>query len=460
MLSPRTVQTAATLAALIFAAPVAAHSSTNSTAARGQVLKALVRSGSAACDDLFAGTRSKACTHGPDPAPAGVDVRKGRSIGQLRRAAGLAPTPPNTALTTPGTLTPTTDGSGAIVCSSDGVGGNRVQVLYVVAADRPDRYVSLVDALGQYTIRADGQLNASAAKSGAVRHFRFVTDGDGAGGCVLDVQRVGIGAADDDSWDSMVAALKAQGYNRADRKYLIYADANVYCGMGSYYSDSQPGQTNVANGTRPEYARVDSGCWNYGEAHELMHTLGGVQTDAPHATAGGHCWDEYDELCYDDGSGSKMKYICASSQATLYDCNGDDYFLAASPAPSSYLATHWNTANSSFLLGADLTAPPPPLSSPTATSESLSGSFKKVGSSAFTRTVTAGATRAVASGTAKNKPASVTLVFRDAGGSVVAQQSGTSVDLAATAVATGAYSWTISGAGTTSWKLTLTYTKG
>jgi hypothetical protein len=460
MLSPRTTPIVAALAALTLAAPAAANRSTSAATARGQILKSLVRSSDASCGDLFTGAKSHVCTHGPDPAPAGVDVRRSRSVGQLRRAAGLDPTAPNTALSTPGTITPTTDGSGAIVCSGDGVSGDRVQVLYVVAADRPDRYVSLVDALGQYTIRADGQLNASAAKSGAVRHFRFVTDGDGAGGCVLDVQRVSVGAADDDTWDAMVAALKAQGYNRADRKYLIYADANVYCGMGSYYSDSQPGQTNVANGTRPEYARVDSGCWNYSEAHELMHTLGGVQTDAPHATAGGHCWDEYDAMCYDDGSGSRMKYVCASSQESLYDCNGDDYFLAATPPAGSYLASHWNTANSAFLIGADLTSTPPTLSGSGATSETLSGTFKKSGSSAVTRTVAAGATRAVASGTARNKPASVTVVFRDAGGSIVAQQTGTSVDLAATAAATGAYTWTISAGGGTSWQLTLSYTKG
>jgi len=285
----------AAFAALCAAAPAALAQPSSTAAARGQVIKGLVHASGARCNGLFEGVKSGVCTHGPDAAPLGRDVRKPRSTAELRHVAGLT-SPAGTARTTPGTVTAPADGSGAIVCDGDGVSGKRVQVLYVVASDQPDRYLSLVDALGQYTLRADGQLNTSARKSGSMRHFRFVTDGDGAGGCVLDIQRVAIGAADDDSWDPMIAALKAQGYNRPDRKYLIYADANVYCGMGSYYVDSQPGQANVANGTRPEYARVDAGCWNYGEAHELMHTLGGVQTDAPHATPGGHCFYETESL--------------------------------------------------------------------------------------------------------------------------------------------------------------------
>jgi hypothetical protein len=458
MPSPRTVLAGAALAALTAIAPAAANEP--GAAARGQVVKSLVRATSSDCDGLLAGVRSRVCTHGPDPAPAGRDVRKRRSIGELRRAAGLG-APDGTARTTAGTINPTTDGSGAIVCSGDGVSGKRVQVLYVVAADRPDRYLSLVDALGQYTLRADGQLNASALNSGAVRHFRFVTAGDGAGGCVLDVQRVAIGATEDDTWDTMIPALKTQGYNRTDRKYLIYADTNVYCGLGSYYTDSQPGQTNVANGTRPEYARVDSGCWNYGEAHELMHTLGGVQTDAPHATPGGHCFDEYDALCYADGSGVRMQYICASSQSALFDCNGDDYFLATAPPAGSYLATHWNTADSAFLIGADLApVPPPTTTTTTTTTESLSGSFKKAGSTATTRNAQAGATRAVASGTAHNKPAGLTLVVRDAAGQVIAQQSGTSIDVASTLIAAGAYTWALSAGSGVSWKMTLSYVAG
>src|SRR5690242_13400723 len=156
-LSSRVLSLAA-VAALIATAPAAAAPSTTA-AARGQVVKGLVHADRPGCS-LFVGTRSGVCTHGPDAAPIGLDVRRGRSIAALRNAAGLT-TPAGAARTTPGTVTMPADGSGAIVCDGDGVSGRRVQVLYVVAADRPDRFLSLVDALGQYTIRADGVLNAS-----------------------------------------------------------------------------------------------------------------------------------------------------------------------------------------------------------------------------------------------------------------------------------------------------------
>ena len=41
----------------------------------------------------------------------------------------------------------------------------------------------------------------------------------------------------------------------------------------------------------------------------------GVQPDAPNATPGYHCTDEYDEMCYDDGSGSSMRSICPTCAA-------------------------------------------------------------------------------------------------------------------------------------------------
>jgi len=136
-------------------------------------------------------------------------------------------------------------------------------------------------------------------------------------------------------------------------------DSNVLCGIGQLYRDSQPGQTNANNGSYTAFSRVDAGCWGYGEAHEIMHNLGGVQPDAPHGTPNFHCWDENDQMCYDDdGTGpATMQSVCPNRDNRLFDCNHDDYFLAGSPAAGSWLSTHWNTYNSRFLVRGPLGQP-------------------------------------------------------------------------------------------------------
>jgi hypothetical protein len=84
-----------------------------------------------------------------------------------------------------------------------------------------------------------------------------------------------------------------------------------------------------------------------------VHNLGGVQNDAPHASGGWHCVDEFDIMCYSDTpSYPLMHYLCPASQEVLLDCNHDDYYHTNPPA-DSYLATHWNVANSAFLLARD-----------------------------------------------------------------------------------------------------------
>jgi hypothetical protein len=159
-----------------------------------------------------------------------------------------------------------------------------------------------------------------------------------------------------DFW-ATVDAVKARGYTSAARKYLMFADASRICGVGTVYADPSPTH-NLNDGRYPSYARVDTPCWSGAHstpAHELTHMLGGVQPNAPHATRLEHCWDESDLMCYDDGSGARMRKVCPASQEQLLDCDHDDYF-DTDPPRGSFLARSWNTARSSFL---DDTAPAP-----------------------------------------------------------------------------------------------------
>jgi hypothetical protein len=256
-----------------------------------------------------------------------------------------------------------------------------VQAIYAVPADRTDRSATVIPTIrSTYAPRVDWQFNTSAAETGGEAHVTLVTEPDAAGtGCQLAVAVVHLTAAGDDSFSSTVAELKAQGFNRPERKYLVWTDATVLCGVGSLYSDSKPGLTNLNNGYAPMYARVDAACWDYAEGHELMHTLGAVQSGAPHATAAGHCFDEPDEMCYDDdGNGPvTMLTVCAGRSDSLFDCNHDDYFYAGTPPLLNWLAVHWNTYNSNWLLRAPLpsvaTVPLPPGSSTGSTGSTGTG---------------------------------------------------------------------------------------
>ena len=323
-------------------------------------------------DDMYVATESGTCVHGSDLALPGVDVTRHRSAEELRLSA-YDGAPPSTGVSTvPGVALPSTDGSGVIVCDGDGTSGKRVQVLYVRTSDVTSRFAQLRDTLEQDALYADSQVNASAAQTGGARHFRFVTDSDGHGGCTLDIKEVVVAppaSGSTFSFGDSVNKVKAAGYASKTRKYLMMTDADVVCGVGSMYSDDKTGTTNVSDYYAAEYARVDAGCWHYAEAHELIHNLGGVQDSAPHSSKGGHCYDEYDVMCYSDGgsyflgadgvSGTAddgaLTYTCANSQSQLLDCNKDDYFTTA-PIAGSYLATHWNTATSSYLIAPSIPA--------------------------------------------------------------------------------------------------------
>ncbi len=311
--------------------------------ALGQPAQALVpMSAGSPCDGgdlvrLLVGTLDL-CSHGPDDHLA----RDGGTAAAEQSGATGASLP---------SLPPSCDG--------DGGDGSRVVVM---AIDVDGRTGAAGTDVRRWAGQVEWTIQASAERSGGQRRLRWVTEANPAGGCRIQVQRVALSSSQVATFPDMIEALEALGHDRADRKYLAFVDVDVeICGIATVTRDDAP--TNNSADRRVGYARVDRDCWASGDegvysvaAHELTHTLGGVQASAPNGTAGGHCTDEWDLMCYDDGAGA-TRLVCVDDDSTtnganddnhaLLDCNGDDYFTAGTP--SGWLASHWNVANSVFL---------------------------------------------------------------------------------------------------------------
>lgn len=292
------------------------------------------------------------------------------------------------------------------VCVGTGSDGPRVQVLYARASDRASRFSAFVGTFRQIALDANYALQQSAGETGGKRTIRFLHDA----GCVIDVREAVMTATGDDDFASTIRDLKSLGYNRTDRRYLVFVDNRTdigNCGVGHVGGTG----SGLPDGLFPLYTRVDavigSGtCWNAHTAlHELTHTLGAVQDGtgasglpgAPHATANHHCTDDYDVMCYDDNTedgdpadGGTADVVCAdTAHEQRLDCNHDDYFRAGAAASTIGAAHLYNTADSIYLEDNALDTTPPssvavtaPAASATitATSYSVTASATDVGS--------------------------------------------------------------------------------
>lgn len=147
-------------------------------------------------------------------------------------------------------------------------------------------------------------------------------------------------------------AVLSQGYDRVDRRYLIFLEFNAAdspVGQSNVYSDDRPGTENVQN-IKSGWAVMFRGYWQASKsiAHELAHSFGAVQTSAPNSLGNNHCKDGYDLMCYGDPD-SGYDIICEdTAMIALLDCNKDDYFNT-DPDLGNYLYDHWNIADSPFL---------------------------------------------------------------------------------------------------------------
>jgi hypothetical protein len=232
-------------------------------------------------------------------------------------------------------------------CYGDGQSGNRFQALFVYdMRDNPDT-INARNQIRDYLDRVDTKINDAAQSDGQTRHLRTVH----GGACNPIVDNVQLSPGDVVGIDEIRAALVTKGYDRTDRKYELFVWFTIPNSATNAFTtgsvqDDRPGQDNP-NNAGPTYAWYGKPVWwnliDQGQAavvlHETMHLLGAVQSTAPHSNGSWHCTDGVEVMC--DGT------VCTGSLSRI-DCNKDDYFNV-NPTVGSYLDTHWNTANSSFL---------------------------------------------------------------------------------------------------------------
>ncbi|MDX6212252.1 MAG: hypothetical protein QOF82_1339 [Frankiales bacterium] len=254
-------------------------------------------------------------------------------------------------------------------CNGNGTSGKREQLVYVHVQGAPDISATAIPFLQQRLV--PGANGVFEHTTGGKRAVRWVTRKTTAG-CIPTVLKVTVPRSANVSgfpfYNIGNAVLNAVGGPKANRSYLVMVDqtdAYYDCGLGQVRQDARPGATN-RNDTGGAFAMVWANCWTgLIAAHELTHTMGAVQPGAPHHTNLGHCWDGRDAMCYADGSPQQQKLVCKKpDDFRKLDCNGDDYF-ALYPKPGSYLAKHWDSASSQFLINSKPTVLPTQPGKPT-----------------------------------------------------------------------------------------------
>jgi len=251
-------------------------------------------------------------------------------------------------------------------CPGNGRSGRRVRILLGYPSDTARPVTTDARPLiKQAVTMADGNLDARSPKA-VGQHYRFWCRHDRRV-TISVVALAPIGADGAYTFNEVASSLATAGYDHRQSVYAVFV-ANIECcypygGQGSLAVDDEPDpDTNANNGAYPRYSMIR---FNTGSAasslarvfqHETGHNLGAVQNSAPHATGGFHCYETLDVMCYNDGGsyfsgGGELVPDCPDAMADgqyIFDCKGDDYYNIA-PGHGTYLATHWNLADSHWL---------------------------------------------------------------------------------------------------------------
>ncbi len=255
------------------------------------------------------------------------------------------------------------------------------KVLYVHAADKPSRLTTYAQRIQRSVVRVSTKFDDDPVRPLGVR-FDFGTD---CGPQYVDVMTVRLpraaaaydtGNADADLellYDDVVAAVRATGGLDAEGlwDFLVYADVdNGLYGQARWFDsfdasgpDAAAHPTAGPDGMAVLWAKaftgsIQEGYTAFAATHEVTHTLGAVQRDAPFATLGHHCRVVTSIMCYDDGTlgGQPLVTRCnvapavpntvVQFDAIPLDCERSIFFHARSDDVSGYLADHHNVARS------------------------------------------------------------------------------------------------------------------
>ena len=222
----------------------------------------------AQCEEVLVSTLPgvpDACAH-VDEAPPGVDVDKRVPTSVLEARTGAAAVAVAAAqdegIPVAKQLAAVTD---RVPCDGDGTSGYRVQAVYVVTADKANRYAAVSDQIKQWAAGVNTVFNLSAAKTGGVRNVRYVTSSNGDGTCSPTILNVTVPAGSFATFNSTITAMQSLGHTSQTRKYLMWVDGVGQCGIAQMYpSTAGPVRTTRTTGVRAQYARIDTACWGAG----------------------------------------------------------------------------------------------------------------------------------------------------------------------------------------------------
>ncbi|HET7676257.1 MAG TPA: Ig-like domain-containing protein [Candidatus Limnocylindrales bacterium] len=320
-----------------------------------QLAKRGLKAGSGVCEGLFEALDApvaqpdKPCTHGADHA-AGL-----LGTGHDHAAHGHADAGSADASSTPSAIIDSVSLTAPvqpnrIPCYST---GPYVRVFYIYHSGTTNRFSQRLPRIKEAVATADYIINRSANQTKGTRHVKWRVSST----CRLAVIATSANLSYTDP-SYLARNLTSRGLLKSTEKALVFTEQGPFCGgIAMLARDTRASSYNY-NNRGGMLARVFMGpCLGYGlsnlkigevAAHEVVHTLGGVQRNAPYATYNGHCYDESDVMCYVDGAGVVMKKICAVTVPELLDCRKNTYFHT-NPPSTSYLYRYWNTARNVFL---------------------------------------------------------------------------------------------------------------